>query len=114
MLLTGFTWLGEWIAFCLALTIPGPVIGMVMLFACLCLLNQPLEGLKQHCNLGIRNLSLLFIPASVGIFYVAPELYLQLPRILLMIVISTLLTLVLLCVVIRLILRFSQGVENHE
>lgn len=112
-LLTGFSWLGEWLAIGLSLTIPGPVIGMVILFACLCLLKQPVAELNRLSHLGIRNLSLLFIPAAVGIFFVAPELYAQLPRILLMIVISTLLTVVLLCLVVKLILRLSGEKGSH-
>jgi putative effector of murein hydrolase LrgA (UPF0299 family) len=58
---------GETAAHFLSLPIPGPVIGMVLLLAAL-LLRVPLPSETQSTSEGLlRHLSLLFVPAGVGV-----------------------------------------------
>ena len=58
---------GEAIVRALELPVPGPVVGMVILFALL-IAKAPLPAMMQDTSDGIlRHLSLLFVPAGVGL-----------------------------------------------
>ena len=65
--LLAFQMAGEAIVFLLAVPVPGAVIGMALLFAYLVVRGREDEGLDQFTNAFLRHLSLLFIPATVGI-----------------------------------------------
>ena len=71
--LRGLAWLlvmqvcGEVIARGLGLQIPGPVIGMALLFGTLLLRGGPGDELRQTAGTLLQHLSLLFIPAGTGI-----------------------------------------------
>ncbi|KGT95771.1 LrgA [Erwinia typographi] len=51
----------------LPVTIPGSIIGMLMLFTLLALQILPVEWVKPGSTLLIRYMGLLFVPISVGI-----------------------------------------------
>jgi putative effector of murein hydrolase LrgA (UPF0299 family) len=58
---------GEAVVRVLGLPVPGPVVGMVILFALLAA-RAPLPAMMQDTSDGIlRHLSLLFVPAGVGL-----------------------------------------------
>ena len=62
-----FQCLGEGIVFLLQLPIPGPVAGMLLLMAAL-IAWPPLEKqVEEAANTLLSHLSLLFVPAGVGI-----------------------------------------------
>jgi holin-like protein len=62
-----FQTVGEVLAFMLKLPVPGPVIGMAMLVAWLRLRPGTYTALRE-ASLGLlRHLSLLFVPAGVGV-----------------------------------------------
>jgi len=59
--------IGEAVTRALALPVPGPVLGMALLWA-LMLASPPVVALVQPVGEGIlRHLSLLFVPAGVGV-----------------------------------------------
>ncbi|MCY1705789.1 CidA/LrgA family protein [Pannonibacter sp. SL95] len=58
---------GELIVVGLGLPMPGPVIGMILLFAGLVIRGGIPEGLTRVGDAFLSNLSLLFIPAGVGV-----------------------------------------------
>lgn len=58
---------GEVIARLAGLPVPGPIIGMVLLFAGLLIRGGLPQGLETVANAFLSHLSLLFIPAGVGI-----------------------------------------------
>ena len=66
-LLLVFQLLGEVIARTLALPIPGPVIGMALLFAALALRGGPSADLRDTAQGLLQHLSLLFVPAGTGV-----------------------------------------------
>jgi holin-like protein len=66
-LLLTFQLVGEIIARGFALPIPGPVIGMALLFVALMLRGGPNEDLRQTAGQLLQHLSLLFVPAGTGI-----------------------------------------------
>ena len=58
---------GEVIARGLGLPLPGPVIGLILLLVILIVRHGPDEPLRDTSNGLLRHLSLLFVPAGVGI-----------------------------------------------
>lgn len=65
--LLALQWLGELIAQWFELPLPGSVIGMVLLLAGLRLEWIKLEWVSDAAQLLLDNLSLLFVPAGVGV-----------------------------------------------
>jgi holin-like protein len=66
-LLLVFQLVGEIVAVALGLPIPGPVIGMALLFVTLVIRGQVTEDLRETAGGLLRHLSLLFVPAGVGV-----------------------------------------------
>ncbi|QNA89129.1 CidA/LrgA family protein [Massilia sp. Dwa41.01b] len=62
-----FQCLGEGIVFLFKLPVPGPVAGMVLLFAALLIWPSLQTRIEAAANELLRHLSLLFVPAGVGI-----------------------------------------------
>lgn len=63
-----FQTIGEVLAYALALPIPGPVIGMVLLFLYLVMNGPEVAERLTSVSLGLlKHLGLLFVPAGVGI-----------------------------------------------
>jgi len=58
---------GEAIALFFTLPVPGPVIGMALLFATLALRGGPSAELRNTAQNLLQHLSLLFVPAGVGV-----------------------------------------------
>jgi holin-like protein len=67
LILLGFQLAGELLAEFIGWPIPGPVIGMILLFAALLARGGVPEGLKRTSQGLLAHLSLLFIPAGSGI-----------------------------------------------
>ncbi|MEM9781300.1 MAG: CidA/LrgA family protein [Pseudomonadota bacterium] len=65
-LILGCQLAGELVVTATGLPLPGPVVGMALLFTGLCLRGLP-EGLSQVADALLANLSLLFVPAGVGV-----------------------------------------------
>lgn len=59
--------LGELTVRLLGLPLPGPVVGMVMLFVFLLLRKSVPEGLDQASGGLLKAMSLLFVPAGTGV-----------------------------------------------
>ncbi len=82
-MIAALTWLllyqlaGEVLARVLSLPVPGPVIGMALLFGTLVVrghMGRPIPESMQHtANVILQHLSLLFVPAGTGVM-----IYLQL------------------------------------
>lgn len=58
---------GEVLVRLLHLPVPGPVCGMVILFTGLCVLGRVPEALARTTDGLLANISLLFVPAGVGV-----------------------------------------------
>ena len=59
--------IGEWISKAIQLPLPGPVIGMVLLFGILLYKGHVPDTLAKVSDALLSNLSLLFVPAGVGV-----------------------------------------------
>jgi holin-like protein len=66
-LLLVFQLVGEVISQVLGLPIPGPVVGMLLLFLALHVRSAMVERLRETAQNILQHLSLLFVPAGVGV-----------------------------------------------
>lgn len=108
IVLLGFQLVGEVVARALGLPLPGPVIGMLLLFVALLVRGSAPESLRETANGLLRHLSLLFVPAGVGVMtHIALLRSAWLP-ILLTLALSTLLTLAITALTMRWLLRLPR------
>jgi holin-like protein len=96
-----FQCLGEATAFALRLPLPGPVIGMLLLFAALTVSRRLMDIVEETGSALLRHLSLLFVPAGVGIMAAADSISGQWPALIVALAGSTLLTLAVTALVMR-------------
>jgi holin-like protein len=83
---------GEFIVSAAGLPVPGPVVGMALLFAGLLVHGALPDDLGKVADALISNLSLLFIPAGVGVLLHGELIGTDLLPISVSLVVSTLLT----------------------
>jgi holin-like protein len=99
--LLGFQLAGEFLTQLLGLPVPGPVIGMALLFAAMSLLPALAAALRETAQELLQHLSLLFVPAGVGVMLHAHRVADEWVAIVTALVGSTVLTLVLTALAIR-------------
>jgi holin-like protein len=97
--------LGEVIARGLDLPVPGPVLGMLLLFLWLVLRSGPDPELQTTSNALLQHLSLLFVPAGTGIMVHLHRVGDEWLPLLLSLVFSTAATLAVTAVVMQACLR---------
>ena len=95
---------GEIIARGLNLPVPGPVIGMLLLFVALVLRGGPGKELQTTSQTLLQHLSLLFVPAGAGIMVHLHRVSDEWLPLLLSLVISTAATLVVTALVMKLLM----------
>ena len=84
-----FDVLGELASRYLRVPLPGPVVGMLLLFAAFTLWPRLAEASRAGATLLLRHMSLLFVPAAVSALTALSLLALEGARILLVLAIST-------------------------
>lgn len=104
-----FQCLGEGLAFALRLPVPGPVIGMLLLFVALTRSARLMTVVEATGTELLRHLSLLFVPAGVGIMAAGASVSGHWLAIALALVGSTLLTLAVTALVMRAFVSRSEG-----
>lgn len=87
-------WTGNGIAGLLPVTIPGSIIGMLILFALLASQLLPVDWVKPGSYLLIRYMALLFVPVSVGVMNYTDILSAQFGPIVVSVVLSTFIVLI--------------------
>jgi holin-like protein len=92
-LLLLFQLAGEVIVQFFALPVPGPVIGMALLFAALVIRGGAPDNLRTTANNLLQHLSLLFVPAGVGVMVHFARLGDEWPAIVAALLVSTFVTL---------------------
>lgn len=103
---------GEAVSHFLALPVPGPVLGMALLFAALSASKELAARLRETANAVLQHLSLLFVPAGVGVMLHVARLSEEWIAIVLAVAVSTVLTIVFTALTIRLCMRFFVGRGN--
>ncbi|TXG88529.1 MAG: CidA/LrgA family protein [Rhodocyclaceae bacterium] len=100
-----FQLIGEVIARGLDLPIPGPVIGMALLFAALSLRGAPGESLQTTSQTLLSHLSLLFVPAGVGIIVHLSRVADEWPALLAALIVSTFVSMAVTALVMKALAR---------
>lgn len=106
-MVTGFAWLlvfqlaGEVIVRALQLPVPGPVLGMLLLLLMLIWRGGPSQNLRDTGQSLLSHLSLLFIPAGVGIMVHGQRIAQEWLALVVAVVLSTALTLAVTALVMR-------------
>lgn len=106
-LLLVFQLFGEVLSRALSLPIPGPVIGMALLFAVLALRGGPSTDLRNTAQGLLQHLSLLFVPAGTGVMLHYQRLSDEWLPLVVSLVLSTGLTLGATALVLRMLSRRS-------
>jgi holin-like protein len=96
-----FQSLGEGLAYALSLPIPGPVIGMVLLLGYLMMKEDAVARLAPTSMELLRHLSLLFVPAGVGIMVHARLIAAEWLPIVVALVVSTVISIAVTALVVR-------------
>lgn len=113
--LTGITILlvyqlfGELTVAVAALPIPGPVVGMLALFLTLVIRKHGFESLEVTASTLLRHLSLLFVPAGVGVMVHVQRLGAEWLPIGAALLLSTVLSLAATALVMNLLVRRRRG-----
>jgi len=100
-----FQSVGEVISYALHLPVPGPVLGMIMLFGWLVFDDRLLPVIQGTTSELLKHLSLLFVPAGVGIMVHASRIEGEWMPILIALVVSTWLAIATTAVVTRMLMR---------
>ena len=100
-----FQCLGEGVSYLFKLPVPGPVIGMLLLFGFLMLRPQIADAIEPTALELLRHLSLLFIPAGVGIMVSAGKVRGDALAVVVSLVVSTTLAIAVTALVTRALLR---------
>ena len=111
-LLLVFQLIGEVIARAFNWPVPGPVIGMGLLFVTLILRDGPDEELHRTTGHLLQHLSLLFVPAGVGVmlyFQLMADAWLPLA---VSLVVSTFITIAVTALVLRVLIRHPAAREK--
>ena len=107
-----FQLLGEVISRGLALPIPGPVIGMALLFIALTVRGGPSADLRKTAQAMLQHLSLLFIPAGTGVMLHFQRMSDEWLPLLISLVASTLITIAVTALVLRFLSRHQDLPED--
>ena len=109
-----FQLVGELLVRSVALPVPGPVVGMLLLFAALRVRGEVPGALQRASTALLSNLSLLFVPAGVGVMVHLGLLQTAWWQLLLTVALSTLATLLVTAAVMQLLVRVQRARPGQE
>ncbi len=109
-----FQCLGEGVSQGLSLAVPGPVIGMLLLLGFVMLRPALADAVEPTALEILRHLSLLFVPAGVGIMVSAGRLRGDALAVVVSIVVSTTLAIAVTALVTRALLRRQRPVASVQ
>jgi len=105
---------GEAVVAWVALPVPGPVLGMVFLLLFLAAMRRVPGDIGPVSQSLLGHLSLLFVPAAVGVVVHVDRLRAEWLPILVALLVSTILTIAVTAAVFRLVVRLTGGDEDRE
>ncbi len=107
-----FQLIGEVLVQFAGLPIPGPVIGLLLLFLCLCVRGGLAVPLRDTANGVLQHLSLLFVPAGVGVMVHFPRISGEWLPILAAVLVSTALSIAVTALVMRVLMHGRDGSDT--
>jgi holin-like protein len=105
---------GEAVSFWTGLPVPGPVLGLALLVAVLAALGRPPGTLEATGNGLLQHLSLLFVPAGVGVMLHAQRIAAEWLPLLLALAFSTWLSIAVTALTMSWAARRFGAVEEHS
>lgn len=109
-----FQCLGEGLVFLFGWPVPGPVTGMLLLLAALVAFPRLLDVVEAGASELLRHLSLLFVPAGVGIVVAASSAGGQWLAIAVSVVVSTLATMAATALVLQAMMPRPQPARKED
>ncbi len=111
-----FQCLGEGISYVFRLPVPGPVIGMLLLFGFMFFRPEVADAIEATALELLRHLSLLFVPAGVGIMVSASMLRSEALAVVISVVASTSIAIAIGALVTRALLHLQRkdSVESRS
>ena len=113
-ILLAFQLLGELLGHLGGLPVPGPVLGMVLLFLTLLGRGALPESLRSTAQTLLSHLSLLFIPAGVGIIQHGARLAEEWLAVAVALLLSTLLTVAVTALVMRAFIGRAHAAQDDQ
>lgn len=104
--------IGEFLVMWFALPIPGPVLGMFLLLVILFIRDKPGDSLNSTTSALLSHLSLLFVPAGVGVMIHVHSLGEQWLPIISALIFSTTITLTLSAFFMSVLMKISGKHDN--
>lgn len=101
LILLLFQFAGELIVITLAMPVPGPVVGMVLLLTGLIIKGEVPQSLRISAEALLKHLALLFVPAGVGLMTHFSLLKADWLAILIALIISTGLTIIVTALILN-------------
>ena len=95
----------------LGLPLPGPVLGMLLLFVSLCVIKTVPADLDKGSQVIIGNMAMLLIPAATGFAYYLIEIQHQVLPIAVAITLGTLLAIIFTALLMNSLIRSEAGDE---
>ncbi len=105
LILIGCVFLGVVVNVATGIPLPGSVIGLLILLLVLILKGGPSSGLRSLSSVLLHNMSVLFVPAGVGLMTQLPALQRDLWPILVAITVSTTLGMAVTAVIMHLLTK---------
>jgi holin-like protein len=109
-----FQCLGESVSYVFSLPVPGPVIGMLLLFAFAMMRPATIAAIEPTALELLRHLSLLFVPAGVGIMVSAQTVRGEALAVIVSVVVSTTLGIAVTALVTRALMRWQHRREAAQ
>ncbi len=105
---------GEFLVAWSGLPVPGPVLGMLFLLVFLAALRRVPGDIGPVAQTLLRHLSLLFVPAAVGVIVHVERIEAEWLPILAALIGSTVLTIAVTAAVFRLVVRLTGGDDDRQ
>ena len=109
-----FQLIGEVLSQVLNLPIPGPVVGMALLFLTLLVRAPVAQQLRETAQNMLQHLSLLFVPAGVGVMLHVRRVADEWLAIVVALVLSTVITVAVTAFTIQVVTRLVRSFNNQE
>lgn len=100
-----FCFLGEIVHRLSGMPIPGNVLGMLLLFAALCLRILKLEMIEEAANFLLNHLAFFFVPAAVGLMTCLPLIKGHLISIFVIIIVTTIIIMAVTAITVQALKR---------
>lgn len=113
-IIIGITCVSSILSKFIPIPIPGPVIGIVLLFILLNYKILKVDDIKNATNLMLTNLAFLFLPPGVGLLNSIDVLANSWHKLFFVVIVTTIITIVVTGWTVQFIIKRKEGSEKNE